>query len=187
MHTLFADNEIDYDGSQIYSLWAYREFGLLGDSIVAFVGGCDVKPEFMVDIEDLKAGDTIFSRKMLHFIVEHFDDNLEATILRQRILAGLVLEAIIKGQPALAKNIRREGDDLFDDDAKLSVSIATSTPVSTKIHFGINVIADGAPVKAGGLSDYSIEPEPFADAVLLAYAAEMCGAREVRCRVRGVD
>ena len=151
MHTFFVPDAVDYDGAQIRSLWAYREFGLLGDSIVAFVGVCDVKPELMVDIEDLRAGERIFSRKMLHFIVEHFDANLEAAVLRQRVLAGLVMETILRARPGLAATLRREGDDLYDADAKLSVSIATATPVSTKIHFGINVDAEGAPVKAAGL------------------------------------
>ena len=187
MKTLFCEKEILYDGSQIHSLWAYREFGLLGDGIVAFAGGCDVSPEYMVDLEDLRAGDAIFSRKMLHFIVEHFDSSLELAILRQRLLAAILLERIRHKDTAACAGIIRKGDDLYDGDAKLSVSIATINPVSTKIHFGINIDAEGAPVKAGGLNDYGIDAEPFAEAVMLDYKEEMRSAREVRCRVRGTE
>ncbi len=187
MKTLFCEKEILYDGSQIRSLWAYREFGLLGDGIVAFAGACDVKPEYMVDIEDLRAGDAIFSRKMLHFIVEHFDSNLVLAVLRQRLLAAIILERIRRKEPGACAGIFRRGDDLFDGDAKLSVSIATINPVSTKIHFGLNIVAEGAPVKAAGLADYGIEAEPFAGAVMLDYKEEMRSAREARCRVRGTE
>ncbi|MFH1549930.1 MAG: DUF366 family protein, partial [Planctomycetota bacterium] len=90
VRTHFAEKEIDYDGSQIRSLWAYRKFGLKDDCVAAFIGKCDVKPEFMVDMEDLKSGAKILSPKMLHFIIEHFDNNLEAAVMRQRIFATIV-------------------------------------------------------------------------------------------------
>ena len=40
--THVASAPIDYDGTQIRSLWAYREFGVQGDSIVAFRGACEI-------------------------------------------------------------------------------------------------------------------------------------------------
>ena len=40
----------------------------------------------------------------------------------------------------------RKGDDLFLGEGKLSVSIATASPVSTLIHLGVNEDASGAPV-----------------------------------------
>jgi hypothetical protein len=185
--THFAEKAIDYDGSQIHSLWANREFGLKGDCIVAFAGKCDVKPEFMVDVEDLKAGAKIFSRKMLHFIVEHFDHNLEAAVMRQRMLVTIAKECIDAAYPNLTKKIYRVHDDLFTGDAKMSVSIATATPVSTKIHLGINIIGAGAPVKAAGLEELGIDAAKLARAVMEAYAAEMRSAYEARCKVRGVE
>jgi len=184
VRTQFADGEIDYDGSQIGSLWAYREFGLKGDCIVAFVGGCDVKPEYMVDVEDLRAGEKIFSRKMLHFIAEHFDANLEAAIMRQRLLAAIAKDTIEVNHPDVGEKIYRINENLFLGDAKMSVSIATITPVSTKIHFGINIVSAGTPVKAAGLEDAGIEARDYGEAVLAAYAGEIRSACEARCKVR---
>lgn len=185
MKTLFAPETIDYDGSQIRSLWAFRRFGLEGDSIVAFAGGCDIPPENIVDMEDIRAGARIFSRKMLHFIVEHFDRDLEKAVLRQRLLVCIARDALAPRRAG--KDIRRDGDDLFVGDAKLSISIATLTGVSAKIHLGINIVSEGAPVKAIGLDDLGVDPSDFARTVLAAYDAEMDGIYRARTKVRGVE
>jgi hypothetical protein len=183
--TLFAPETIDYDGSQIRSLWAYRRYGLEGDSIVAFTGACDIPAENMVDVEDLRAGAKIVSRKMLHFIVEHFDHDLEKAVLRQRLLATMARDILLEMCPQCP--VRREGDDLFVDDAKLSISIATLTPVSAKIHLGLNIDGKGAPVKAIGLGELGVEPKDYAREVLDAYAGEMAGIYRARTKVRGVE
>jgi len=77
IQTLFAPDEIKYTGEQLRSLWAYRAFGLRGDSIVAFIGACDVQPAHMKDMEDIRDSSAIYSERMLHFIVEHFDADLD--------------------------------------------------------------------------------------------------------------
>ena len=59
---------------------------------VAFVGPCDVRPEFMKDVEDLKAASRIYSEEMLHFIVEHFGCVLDMAVLRQRLLMAIMAE-----------------------------------------------------------------------------------------------
>ncbi len=180
MKTHLAAGRIDYDGTQIHSLWAYRTFGIQGDSIVAFQGACDVAPERMVDLEDVRAGARIAGEAMLHFIVEHFDRDLEKAVLRQRLLAALVRDA-------LGGDVRREGDDLFLGPGKLSISIATLTPVSSKIHFGINVRrAEGVGVETRALADLGAEPEALARRILERYAAEQAGVLDARTRVRGV-
>lgn len=181
MKTRFLPGRIDYDGSQIRSLWAYREHGVQGDSIVAFVGGCDIPAERVVDLEDLRRGARIASPLMLHFIAEHFDGDLEKAVLRQRLLAVVVRDA-------LAGEVRREGDDLFLGPGKLSISIATKTPVSTKIHFGINVErATDVDVETRALRDLGVEPEPLARRVMEAFAAELAGVLDARTRVRGAE
>ena len=38
----FIDVEIPYTGRELTSHWAYRRYGLLGDSIVAFCGPRDL-------------------------------------------------------------------------------------------------------------------------------------------------
>ena len=46
MQTAFA-TDIFYDGSQLRSGFISETFGLSGDAIVAFTGGCDVSPDHM--------------------------------------------------------------------------------------------------------------------------------------------
>ncbi len=180
MKTLAADRRIDYDGTQIRSLWAYRTFGIQGDSLVAFQGACDIPFDHMVDLEDVRAKSRIASPLMLHFIAEHFDLDLEKAVLRQRLLAALA-------QGELGPRVRRDGDDLFLGPGKLSISIATLTPVSSKIHFGVNVErALNVGVETRALSDLGVDPPALAAAVLARYAAEMDGILDARTRVRGV-
>jgi hypothetical protein len=180
MKTHFAPERIDYDGTQIHSLWAYRTFGIQGDSIVAFVGGCEIPFAHMVDLEDVRAKSRIASPLMLHFIAEHFDLDLERAVLRQRLLAAIVKDALPPG-------VRRDGDDLFLGPGKLSISIATNTPVSSKIHFGINVErALDVGVETRALRDLGVEPEPLARGVMDLYGAELAGVLDARTRVRGV-
>lgn len=167
MKIYFSSKRLKYDGSQIRSHWAYETFGLMGDSIVSFTGACDIAPQYMVDLEDLKKGARIYSPLMLHFIIEHFDLDLDKTILRQRLFSTLVKEVLEKKAGRL---IMRKGDDLFDGSAKLSVSIATCTPVSTKIHFGLNIETHGTPVRTKGLKDYKIQPRSFAQEIMKRYA-----------------
>lgn len=180
MKTRFVEERIDYDGTQIRSLWAYRALGLQGDSLVAFTGACEVPLDHMVDLEDVRARSRIASPLMLHFIAEHFDLDLEKTVLRQRLLSVLVKDA-------LPPDVRREGDDLFWGHGKLSISIATLTPVSGKFHFGINVErAVDVGVETRALKDLGVDARTLGAAVLARYAAEMEGILDARTRVRGV-
>lgn len=190
LETHFIDERIDYTGEQLVSRWAGERFGASADSMVAFIGACDVKPEFMVDLDDLRAGAKIRSDEMLHFIIEHFageprGPDLPTAVLRQRLLMALVAESV--NRRLGEARVRREGDDLFDRDRKLTVSIATLSPVSALIHAGINVRTAGVPVPARGLADYGIDPRSFAEEILERYKREMdlaetaCGkVREVR-------
>ena len=52
MKCIILPDKLDYDGSQISSLWAYNNFGVQDDSVVVFRGVCDVKIEHMIDLED---------------------------------------------------------------------------------------------------------------------------------------
>jgi hypothetical protein len=180
MKTRFIGRRIDYDGTQIRSHWAYREFGIQGDSILAFRGACEVPPAHMVDLEDLRAESRIAGPDMLHFVAEHFDTDLEKAVLRQRLLAAIV-------QAELGGRVTREGDDLYVGRGKLSISIATVTPVSTKIHFAVNVRrAPGVGVETRGLENLKVSPKELASRVLGRYAAEMDGVLDARTRARGV-
>jgi len=191
IQTAFLDREISYTGEQLHSLWIRRTCGLSGDSLVAFLGPCSVSVEHLVDMEDRAANAPIFSRLMLHFIAEHFDRDLqvpqaslEKAVLRQRLLVALAAELLNRGRQGPA--VVRRGDDIYVDSRKLSVSIATLSPMSALIHFGLNVISDGAPVPAIGLRELNVAPEPFARQVLAAYADELSGMDHARTKVRGV-
>lgn len=154
MECVYLGNR-NYDGSQISSLWAYNTAGIQDDSIIYFRGICNVELEHMIDLEDKKENESIYSPDMVHFIIEHFDStDLKLIYSRQRLFVSIVLE-ILTGK---GLNVIRKGDDLFVNNKKLSVSIASTSAVSQKIHFGINVVHDYyAHLKSSGLEDDEIE------------------------------
>jgi hypothetical protein len=184
VRTHLAEGEIAYHGPELSSHFAYKRFDVLGDSCVAFIGPCDVPTENLADLADRKQGERIYSRRMLHFLIEHFDErDLEKGVLRQRLFTAIVQQALVARGAA---GVTRSGDDLYVGDAKLSVSIAALSGVSSVIHFGINVESAGTPVKTLGLADLAIEERAFARAVLDAYAAEQASIDEARCKTRAV-
>ncbi|MDD2439353.1 MAG: DUF366 family protein [Methanosarcinaceae archaeon] len=136
MKCILLKEKTDYDGSQIASLWAYNNFGVQEDSIIVFRGACNVKIEHMIDLEDRRQKEAIWAEDMLSFIIEHFDSrNLKLVYARQRLFTSIVQEYLAKSGILTL----REGDDLFWGGKKLTVSIASTSAVSQKIHFGINV------------------------------------------------
>jgi hypothetical protein len=182
--TRVLEDEITYTGAQLRSGWIAGAAGLEGDAAVTFFGPCEVAPEHMVDQEDLAAGARIFSPRMLHAIVEHPGLDLAHITTRQRLLmaiAGELLNAHL-GEAL----IRREGDDLYFRDLKLSVSVATTSPRSGLIHSGFNLRGEGAPVPAIGLEELGLVPREFAKKLLGAYAAEITGAEKAAGKVKRV-
>lgn len=182
----FNKETITYDGTQLSSLWGFRNFGIQGDSVISFRGPCKVELTEMVDLEDVRKKAPIFSTDMLHFIIEHFELDLEKTIVRQRLLIAIIKDIIRENTGA---DLRRDGDDLFLDERKLSVSIATLTPVSTMIHTGLNVSSLDTPVPAVGLADLGLEDDAVAglgSAICDEYIREFNSIRMARCKVRGV-
>lgn len=184
MQTKFIRERIDYTGEQLRSHWIYQRFGILGDAMVSFIGRCNISFGDMVDLEDISAKSPIRSDLMLHFIVEHFEADLEKAILRQRLLMAIILEELNRKVGAVV--FRRDGDDIFAEDGKLSVSIATCSPVSILIHTGLNITTEGTPVKTAGLAEYGIDPRSLAEAVMARYAEEIEGMALARVKVRWV-
>lgn len=185
MITMFIDRPMDYDGGQLVSHWIFDQTGRLGDALVAFVGRCDVKLDHMVDLVDKRASCKIFSEKMLHFICEHFDHDLEKMVLRQRIFVAIVKDVILR-QAQNDRSLERRGNDIYDGDAKVNVSIATASPVSTLMHIGINIGSKNTPVKTKGLEDYGLDAKTFAEEVMKRYNAEVEGIKEARAKVKWV-
>jgi hypothetical protein len=139
----------------------------------------------MADVGDLLHGPGIRSADMVHVVAEHFEDaDLVRAVMRQRLLAALAAETLARSARA---RVVRAGDDLYLGKRKLSVSVATVTPVSTVIHFGINVTGAGAPrgVRVAGLTDLGVAPRAFAVDLLAAFSAELASVAEARCLVRG--
>jgi hypothetical protein len=83
--------------------------------------------------------------------------------------------------------VERRGDDLYVGEGKLSVSVATVSPVSGLIHLGLNVTAAGVPVKAACLADLGLEPERVALEVMRRFVAEMESVEAAAKKVRPVD
>lgn len=176
MKYFFYNKKLKYDGSQLRPLFAYENFNIEGPSIVSWVGPCDVSLEHMVDFEDKIVKAKIKSELMLHFIVEIFPAQLLAAVSLQRLLATIVktsLENLIQNKSRPKSVVfERKGDDLYLGSKKLSISVASSSAVSSLIHFAINVSNAGTPVKTCALNDWSIKPHDLAQAVGKAFAAE---------------
>lgn len=189
MRTLLHSEALAYTGHQLRSHWILDSFGLQGDAIVAFRGPCRVALGEMVDLADVAAGEAIEAAEMLHLIAEHFDRDLQRAVLRQRLLIATLAEhlATREGVPPL----RREGDDLYATEPglgerKLTVSIATLSPVSALIHVGVNINPTGAPVPAVGLGEWGVDADALAREVLESWEAELESAYLATCKVRGV-
>ena len=184
MKTRFIDEEIKYIGSQLAPHWIYKNFKIQGDAIVAFIGECEVKLTEMVDIEDVINNEPIYSKSMLSFISEQFGIGLVEGVLRQRLLITIIKELLEEKGILVVRN----GDDLIIDGRKLSVSIATKSITSVLIHTGLNILSEGAPVKASGLSsELGIENiKDFAIEIMNRYAAEIDDISLASTKVRGV-
>ena len=155
MNSIILTEPIKYDGSQIAPLWAYST-GIKGDSIVIFHGPMDVTFENMKDLEDEKAGKTIKGDDLIHFIVERFDSpaSMRLAYYMQRLLIVCIRDVLEKHD---IKTIRN-GDDLFVNEKKLTVSIASAGVTSEKIHCGINITTHGTPsdIRTAALLDLGI-------------------------------
>ncbi len=131
-----------YDGSQINPSWAFETFKVKDSTIVSWVGPMDVHPDNLIDYEDV--GLAIKGDLMLNFIVEHFDvqpADLKLAYHRQRLLVMITRDKLLD----YGIKTTQDGDDIFIDDKKLSVSIATASISSMKMHFALNITTDGTP------------------------------------------
>jgi hypothetical protein len=137
----------------------------------------------MVDLVDLESGSRIYSPLMLHFIVEHFGGDLENAVLKQRLLSALACDYL---RSATGRPILRRGDDLYLEERKISVSVATVSPVSILIHFGLNVQTKGVPVPACGLEELGLEPDVTAHQIMRAYITELAGVKAARTSAKPV-
>jgi uncharacterized protein len=180
MKTLFVNKILNYDGSDLKPLFGYIHHQTPGDSIIGFIGNCNVTLEHMVDAEDFVQRAEIKSDHMLHFIVEIFSQNLMTAVSLQRLLVAIA-------QTLIDKKLRRRGDDLYLDTQngpkKLSVSIASVSAVSAMIHLGFNIKNEGTPVPTCCLSELGIDPVVFAKELMRLFAEEFISIREATQKV----
>ncbi len=170
MEIAFLEENHPYTGSELSSQFGHMTAGLLGDSAVAWVGPCEVQTDNLVDTEDVINNDIIFSESMVHFIIEVFHKDIFYGIWLQRFMTITVKDYIFE---RAKKVLTRKGDDLYSDGKKLNVSIATVSPVSTLVHFGVNVKTDNTPVKTLGLSELGIDEKTFATDLLEKIKSEV--------------
>lgn len=184
MKSLYIEKQMTYDGTQLSSLYAYLNHKILGNSIVSWQGPCFVSLAHMVDGEDLLQEATIAGSMMMHFIVEVFERDLFAGVALQRLLASIVRDQL---QVHADQVLTRDGDDIYLEDRKLSISIATRSPVSTLIHFAVNVTNEGTPVKTLSLEDLKVDPKTFAEMIMQKFAAEYESILKATQKVRPVN
>ncbi len=159
---LILNNELNYTGKEVEPLWAFKNFNIQKDSIIAFNGSINVNIKNMKDLKDVKEeskyGDILIkSSNAINFIVEHFDNpDLKMAYLRQRVLVSITREII---EETTNKRLKRSGDDLYYKDGKLSVCIACRGISSAKIHLGINVSNIGVPnyINTSSLEDLGMD------------------------------
>jgi uncharacterized protein len=185
MKSLWIDKIINYDGSQLRSLYAYLEHGVLGTSIVAWRGSCSIPFENMIDGEDLLDRSEIKSSDMVHFIIEIFHQNLFAGVCAQRLFASVVGDVVNELSDGKIR-LRRSGDDLYKDKNKFSISIASVSNTATLVHFAVNISNKGTPVPTCSLEDFGIDPKRFALQVMDHWTQEFESIEMATMKVRSL-
>ncbi len=181
MKTLFINEETIYTGKEIESLWTYKTFQIKGDSIVSFIGEANVKLSEMVDMEDVINKEHIYSPLMLHFIIEVFDISLPHAVALQRLFIAIIKEYLHEN----GFLVERNGDDLFYEKRKLSVSIATKNIVSCKIHTGINIETERTPIPTAGLKEMGVDYSRMGKDIIERFKNEYMSIKEASVKVRG--
>ena len=176
------DGEIPYTGRELRTGWVLEHTGLEGDAAAAFVGSCYVANRDLVDLDDARAGTHIESAEMAHVIIEHPGCTLQTAVLRQRMLVCLLCEILRdRDWP-----VRRDGDDVYLDKRKLTVSIAAPSGRSALIHLGINIRPEGAPVPAVGIEELGIDAIELLTDLLGRYRSELESCDHAQTKVRSV-
>ncbi len=184
MKILLAKESIPYTGPELRPHFLLSKFGIEGSLLVAFRGPCEVATDHLVDWEDRLALDCIRAREMLHFLGEFFGITLKEGIWIQRLIVSEIESILLRKGLVVV----RDGDDLFVEKKKLSVSIVTVSPVSVLLHLGINIDPAGAPVDAIGLGTILSESEvpAFALEVLERFKREFESVDRAAVKVRPV-
>ena len=183
MNIVILKQSLDYDGLQLSTTFVDEHAPDSRDALVAFQGVADVSIEHMVDLDDVEAGEGIYSPAMAHVIIEHRGLDLAEGVWRQRLLMRLGADWIAA---RAGVHVEVRGDDLYVGDGKLSVSIATRSPRSVLIHAGVNIQTEGTPVKTAGLRDLRIRATDLLRDWSRLYADEVTSVEHALGKVRSV-
>ena len=85
-------------------------------------------------------------------------------------------------------DIKRNGDDIFINGKKASVSIASKSLTSVLIHFAINIVSEGAIIEVSSLEDDTCiyDYKKFAKSLMLSYIEEIEDIKLATTKVLGV-
>lgn len=166
------------------SHWALMNFDLWGNSLVVFRGRMQIEAREMIDLKELKRGTVFPDGDIVHFIIEHFGDDLEKGVLRQNILVNIAEEKL--SHRMQNRRILRWGDDLYDEDRRITLTAVTQTPVSIKIHLGICIDSD---MESGfiGINEYGLDADELAEVIGNQYRADMKLLAEKCWRMRPIQ
>jgi uncharacterized protein len=183
MKSLWLEKKSKYDGTQLRSLFGYLEHKVLGDSLIGWVGACDVSFEHMVDGEDLLEKSEIRGSEMLHFIFEIFEQKLITGVFLQRLFASIAKDLL---EQKANISLKRQGDDLYWEGRKLSISIASRSPNSVMVHFAINVKNAGTPVPTCALEDWKLSASEVGKELMKRFEEEYHSILEATWKVKSV-
>ena len=185
-----------YDASQLRSLYTFEKFEVQGDSILGWIAPTEITVENLIDRDDAINHRPIFADSQVHYVVEMFGVSLPFAVMAQRLLNGWMARGARWMKNAdTGCDVELSGNDVYclfpgkvpldggEDFAafvrsgrfhyslpgckKLSVSIATASPVSCLIHAGINVTTAGTPVQTASLEMLGVDPNAY-----MAWVAE---------------
>jgi uncharacterized protein len=189
MNSALLNTTETYDGTQLSSLFAYLKHNVHGNSIVSWQGACNIPIEHIVDGEDILGKKEISGSDMVHFIIEVFDESLFFGVALQRLLVCQSLPLLKKLSPKkeLTDQLIRKGDDLYYNDQKFNISIATRSPSSILIHLAVNNTNLGTPVPTIALKDFKISPSLFAESLMNSFVNEFNSIDFATKKVRWVN
>lgn len=176
------EDSIAYTGPELRPHYILSKFRIEGSALVAFEGHCHVVTDHLVDWEDRLANDSIQAARMIHFLGEFFGLGLREGVFMQRLFIAQLAEQLA----GHGIEVRRDGDDLFVAERKLSVSIVTASAVSVLMHTGINIDPAGAPVPAVGLKELAVNTRGFASEALRRFESEWHSIHRATTKVRPV-
>ncbi len=182
LETRWIEAGMDYSGRELAPHWILRTFRMQGNALVAGIGSCEVRNEHLVDEQDKLEGEFIRARSMVHFLGEFFGLSLFEGVLIQRLFVATISEKLALN----GRKVRRQGNDLFIDNRKLSVSIVTATPQSVLLHLGVNVDPEGAPVAAIGLKELEVSAQAFGAELLDEFSNELRSSGLACTKARGM-